>query len=252
MSTRTGKIARLPREVRDKLNRRLYDGEPGKALVKWLNALPEVEAVLEAEFAGRPVREQNLSEWKQGGYREWLAQQDALEMVRRLSADADELKQATAEPLGDKLAVWVAARYVVAAKSLSGRQQAGEGADWPRLREFCNDVVALRRGDHYAERLQIERERLEFEQNQAKKKTDEEFWEWASDPEIRDKISQAFRTRAEEIQPIREEVLGCAPDSGWTEDAEAPSATVEGERPPDESVAQSDQIKPNQTSSENP
>jgi len=31
--TRVGKIARLPREIREQLNRRLQDGEPGKRLV---------------------------------------------------------------------------------------------------------------------------------------------------------------------------------------------------------------------------
>jgi hypothetical protein len=31
--TRTGKIARLPREVREELNRRLQNGEQGKRLV---------------------------------------------------------------------------------------------------------------------------------------------------------------------------------------------------------------------------
>jgi hypothetical protein len=46
----------------------LSDGEPGRDLVAWLNGLPEVQRVVIAEFGGRPVREQNLSEWKQGGY----------------------------------------------------------------------------------------------------------------------------------------------------------------------------------------
>jgi hypothetical protein len=35
--TRNGKIARLPRAMRDGLNRRLRDGEEGKKLVAWLN-----------------------------------------------------------------------------------------------------------------------------------------------------------------------------------------------------------------------
>jgi len=36
--TRNGKIARLPRAVRQELNRRLDEGEQGKKLVAWLNA----------------------------------------------------------------------------------------------------------------------------------------------------------------------------------------------------------------------
>ena len=37
---RTGKIARLPDDIREQLNRRLNDGEKGKKLVMWLNSLP--------------------------------------------------------------------------------------------------------------------------------------------------------------------------------------------------------------------
>ena len=52
--TRNGKIARLPRAVRD----RLADGEPGKALVTWLNGLPEVVAVLDRDFGDHGSTEQ--------------------------------------------------------------------------------------------------------------------------------------------------------------------------------------------------
>jgi hypothetical protein len=155
--TRTGKIARLPREIRELLNRRLDDGEPGVQLVTWLNSLPEVQCLLKVEFEERPVSEQNLSEWKQGGYRDWLIQQETLELLGRMAADGEELKQAVEEPLTDKLALWVAARYVVATKALS---EADGEESWRLLREFCSDLVALRKGDHSQERLKVERERL--------------------------------------------------------------------------------------------
>ena len=48
--SRFGKIARLPLDIREQLNRRLQDGEIGKELVVWLNSVPEVQAVLKAEF----------------------------------------------------------------------------------------------------------------------------------------------------------------------------------------------------------
>ena len=85
--TRTGKIARLPLLVRAQLNRRLQDGELQTKLVEWLNSLPLVQAVLQAEFAGRAVTEQNLSEWKAGGFKDWLALEESLEMIQRLSVE---------------------------------------------------------------------------------------------------------------------------------------------------------------------
>ena len=37
--TRKSKIARLPRSIRDGLNCRLDNGQPGLRLVEWLNSL---------------------------------------------------------------------------------------------------------------------------------------------------------------------------------------------------------------------
>jgi hypothetical protein len=84
MKTRNGKIARLPRAIRDQLNQRLDDGDDGQALVHWLNTLPEVQKCLAEHFAGRPISEQNLSEWKAGGFQQWLDHQSVRELAARL------------------------------------------------------------------------------------------------------------------------------------------------------------------------
>jgi len=154
--TRNGKIARLSRAVRERLNQRLRDGEEGKKLVAWLNGFPEVKAVVAAEFNGKPIREQNLSEWRKRGYRDWLAHQEALELAEKLAEDAIDLEQQNHVPLTDTLALWLASRYAVATR----RVDEAKGAEaWRILREMCADVVELRRGDHSAQRLIIERER---------------------------------------------------------------------------------------------
>ncbi|HEX5218423.1 MAG TPA: hypothetical protein VFZ59_02560 [Verrucomicrobiae bacterium] len=70
--TRNGKITRLPPEIRAQLNRRLHDGESGVRLVEWLNGVEQVRQVLTEDFGGREISEQNLSEWKQGGYQDSL------------------------------------------------------------------------------------------------------------------------------------------------------------------------------------
>ena len=41
---RQGKIARLPRPLRNELNRRLADNEDGGVLLNWLNAAPAAAA----------------------------------------------------------------------------------------------------------------------------------------------------------------------------------------------------------------
>src|SRR5207253_2748822 len=98
-----------------------------------------------------------------GGYRDWMAQQEALELAERLGEDASELNAEGRPPLTDTLALWLAARYAVATRRVA-ETEGPEG--WRLLRELCGDIVELRRGDHSAQRLRLERERLDFELTQ--------------------------------------------------------------------------------------
>src|SRR6266581_8689373 len=81
-TTRIGKIARLPHSIREQLNLRLHDHQPHKTILPWLNSLPEVKAILAADFDNRPITKQNLSEWKQGGFRDWLLQYHASQFLQ--------------------------------------------------------------------------------------------------------------------------------------------------------------------------
>ena len=80
----TGKIARLPHKIREQINRRLQDGEPGRLLLAWLNALPQTLRLLTDQFGGRPVNQANLSAWRNGGFRLWLTHQEFLNEVREV------------------------------------------------------------------------------------------------------------------------------------------------------------------------
>ncbi len=50
--------------------------------MKWLNELPPVKEVLREEFNGRPISEQNLSQWREGGYLDWVRHQGTQEQIR--------------------------------------------------------------------------------------------------------------------------------------------------------------------------
>jgi hypothetical protein len=71
----TGKIGSLPASIRNELNRRIRDNEFGTRLVDWLNHFPEVQAILAHRFAGRPINQVNLTQWKATGYRQWRLDQ---------------------------------------------------------------------------------------------------------------------------------------------------------------------------------
>ena len=167
--TRKGKIARLPRHIRHKLNRRLDDGEQGTELVKWLNTLDEVKKILARDFAGRPINEQNLTEWKQGGFLDWRREQETCDRIRRLVEFSDDLDDATDEQsIPDRLAAVLAAE--LAAETLKILEAEADPRE--RLRHISGALAhlhQLRSGDHTSERVQIEMERWEIERDKHEK-----------------------------------------------------------------------------------
>ena len=62
---RTGKVALLPKTIRDKINVMLEDGVPYDSIIENLNA-PGAPPLL------HPINKHHLSEWKDGGYQDWL------------------------------------------------------------------------------------------------------------------------------------------------------------------------------------
>ncbi len=183
---RTGKIARLPNAIREQLNCRLKNGEQGKSILKWVNSLPEVKAILDADFDGHPVSPSNLTEWKDGGYRDWQVRQDALALVTDLQDENALGDKALTSAFNDKLAQWVSIHYAATAQALVASQLDPE-TKWSRLRQLCADVSRLRRGDVHAERLKLDRERLALEQSKAEELREEDFQAWLQRPEIQAK-----------------------------------------------------------------
>ncbi|MEP6673285.1 MAG: hypothetical protein ABJF10_29310 [Chthoniobacter sp.] len=159
---RCGKIARLPKPVREEINQRLDAGATAKSLVPWLNGLPEVQAFVRAEFDGHPVSEHNLSQWKNGGYQDWLRYQEALILAEHLYEHGEELKAKgqSRMPMTEVLNLWMTSRLVRSTREIESME--GEAA-WRRQRQFCTDLMKMRRAEHEAERLQIEHERTELQ-----------------------------------------------------------------------------------------
>ncbi len=85
MATRNGKVANLPNDIREQLNLRLLEGETGRELAVWLNALPEVQSVLASQFNGSDISEVNLTHWRQGGYLQWLTERECFDSARALA-----------------------------------------------------------------------------------------------------------------------------------------------------------------------
>src|SRR5215471_1048317 len=82
-SRRNGKIARLPKETRDMLNRMLDDGVPYHVIIDELGE------------AGEGLNAQNLTNWKQGGYQEWVKNQELIARTRAQIEHAIDLLHET-------------------------------------------------------------------------------------------------------------------------------------------------------------
>jgi hypothetical protein len=229
---RTGKIARLPRNVREELNQRLLDGDSGPALIKWLNKLPKVKATMLRHFAGRAITEQNLAEWRKGGWRDWVAKTEAVEALDATLTESLELRtesgggsrgkrrkgrkkesRSASECLSDQVAGWFFPHYVAAARGqLAAAQNAEER--WSVLRTICSDLAGLRRSDHYVERLRIWQEKLRIETKIATaheaEVTEDEFIKWArTQTDLEQKIwpDRHYKTAAEKEAAVRQ-ILG--------------------------------------------
>ena len=232
-----GKIARLPRDLREDLNRRLQNEESPKDLVEWLNGLPEVQSLLTAEFGGRFITRQNLYDWRQYGFRDWQMRQSARDFLLNLDEEESGGRLACEQavsgqpwegrttgcatapaaqslPLAgsvtEKLSLWVALRYAAAAQALPASDDKPE-AELRRLREFCRDVVALRRADIGAGRLSLEHAWLAAEQAKTEAEQEKRFWEWTKRPEIEAKLfpkRDPDQIRREVVRMLDRELLG--------------------------------------------
>jgi hypothetical protein len=162
--TRTGKIARLPRSIRDELNRRLDNGEQGVRLIAWLNELPEVKQVLARDFEGRPITKSNLTEWKNGGYLDWQSQDETATFIREIKEDDTELSKIPPTDLAKPLTTTVLAHYARAIFRSLVDDKEQPRARVRRLGRSLREMDRIMRRDLSEERMQIELEQLQFEQ----------------------------------------------------------------------------------------
>jgi hypothetical protein len=166
--TRTGKIARLPRHLRDQLNRRLDDGEKGPCLLEWLNAQDDVRRVLEESFAGRPINEQNLSDWRQGGFLDWKQQEESRDWVRAVTEQADELSdESSAMTLTDCFSsiAAVALGKIIRQLSLDAPTDEARRSEFLRV---LRELGRMRRDDLQSARLRTSLELMDTPQQNSR------------------------------------------------------------------------------------
>jgi hypothetical protein len=108
---------------------------------------------------------------------------EAKTMLTEMVAEALELKAAAGGSVTDAVAAWLAPQYLLAAREkLTVTDGAGR---FEVLRIFMQDWAMLRRGDHSAARLQLDREELDWQRASSKTQKEKDFREWIQRPEVR-------------------------------------------------------------------
>jgi hypothetical protein len=210
--TRNGKIARLPRKVREELNRRMRDGEGGKSLMEWLHSVPEVLDFVKTHCQGHGISRSNLSQWRLGGYLEWLAKEEILEQVREMAQAAEELQPAGAGKLSDQLALQLTARLFQALSEWDRNPEAEPSPKMKALRQLTRQVVALRRGDHSAARLKLAQDQVDGERKQTEAEQEATFWQRVkAEPGLWQRLQREEQEDDEKWTRLRMRVFGSAP-----------------------------------------
>jgi len=147
--TRRGKIAKLPAEIRAEVNRRLHDGQPGSQILPWLNNHQRVRPILAAQFGGQDINDQNLTEWRQGGYLDWIGERQRLDALKELSLFAGDAAK-SGSSIADGAAAVAAGRLITAI----------EGADDEQLIKIASAIATLRGADTEKKRVHLLEERV--------------------------------------------------------------------------------------------
>ena len=239
MST-LGKIERLPREVRDELNRRLDNNEPGGPLLAWLNGRREVRSVLKEQFEGAAITKQNLSEWRNGGFAIWQFRRDWVADAEELAADAGDVARAIPSRLVDALATVLAGRYASVVHRWDGEVTEEFMQKLRALRMMCQDVTRLRKGEHSAAKLKIQEGWLEEAREKTEAEVVEKFEEWAKNKDVHDWLVQTWVSPKERerrkremlgLPPLAEETLGGKSNDQTSNSKENSNSKVQAANP---------------------
>lgn len=226
--TRKGKIASLPLVIREEVNQRLLDGQKGPKILAWLNADERVLTVLDELWGEEPVSAQNLSEWRQGGYQDWLKRREQIEQTKSLSTYALKLAQASGGNISDGAAAIMAGKILelIEAGPVTEIGEDGKEREIFDVGGFTKALVALRSTDLDArkvaqrERFLDQKERqVALAEKQFQVRTSELFLKFYQDKKAKE-IVEGGGKREVQISLLRELMFGSEeqnPDAGETQ-----------------------------------
>jgi hypothetical protein len=183
-----GKVSGLPGDVREELCQRMYDGQKGPALAKWLRTL---------KCDGHPdkITPANLSEWKKRHFPDWLKNQKTMDQIRERA----ELSLRMAKAAGGSLPMSMVTRL---AGQIDEQIDSLADDDIKKVTPLLNVILT-------GESLRLEALKVEQKDKQIaisrEKLADticKKFVEWYKDKRARD-IMESNATNADKIAALK-------------------------------------------------
>lgn len=194
----------MPVAIRNEVNRRLFENEGGSKILTWLNAQPEVLRILDEYFGEEPVTPQNLSEWRKGGFQDWLKRQEQIEQVKELAEFSMKLGQAAGGNISDGSAAIAGGRIMSMLETATG----------PDLTKAVFALSALRATDLDKEKIGIRRDTLKqrdrvvtLHEKKFQRDSLKLFLKWAEDKRARD-VLESRASNSEKIEQLGQIMFG--------------------------------------------
>jgi len=141
MRTRTGKIARLPATIREELNRR-FNNAPWLKTSSLAERTADVKRVMNELFGGRPITEDNLSQWRRGGFQDWLRDEERRARLRQITERYEKLgPEEGARRSEAHFYQWMAAELMTELQRLSTMTDRNER--WKRFKRSPSNSVTF-------------------------------------------------------------------------------------------------------------
>lgn len=158
---RQGKIARLPHLIREDVNQDLLNGKSSGEILAWLNQRAEAIRVWDLYFEGAPATPQNLSEWRLGGYKEWLEEREKVERTKSLAAYAHKIAGAGGN-ISKGLQAILAGHILESYEVLLNADEGDEKPDDPvgRVQKLGGVVATMRHADIAQDRLELDKKKV--------------------------------------------------------------------------------------------
>ncbi|PTY03940.1 hypothetical protein DB346_02790 [Verrucomicrobia bacterium LW23] len=207
---RVGKIARLPVAIRNEVCRRIYDGQPGPKIIAWLHTQEDVLRVLDEQFHEEPISPQNLSEWRQGGYQNWLSRRERIADTKDLAEFALKLGEAAGGSIMDGTAAIAGGRIMGVLEKVDDENFPKLIAGIASLRSL--ELEARRQKSHEAftrERLDLKAREVAATELRVQLLTCEKFLQWYSDKRALEAASRP--TKDGRVQALMALMFGAKP-----------------------------------------